>query len=99
MILRAAAAVFLKDLRTEWRTRVALNALLLFAFSALVLGGYAVGRLWIEALRIDPANQIAGLRVNEWMSLLAIAISAIVLWRGRVGDDEASAPESVDQPA
>ena len=50
MILRAAAAVFLKDLRTEWRTRVALNALLLFAFSALVLVGYAVGptRLTLE---------------------------------------------------
>ncbi len=50
MILRAAAAVFLKDLRTEWRTRVALNALLLFAFSVLVLVGYAVGptRLTLE---------------------------------------------------
>ena len=50
MILRAAAAVFLKDLRTEWRTRVALNALLLFAFSVLILVGYAVGptRLTLE---------------------------------------------------
>ena len=50
MILRAAAAVFVKDLRTEWRTRVAINALLLFAFSVLVLVGYAVGptRLTLE---------------------------------------------------
>ena len=50
MILRAAAAVFVKDLRTEWRTRVALNALLLFAFAVLVLVGYAVGptRLTLE---------------------------------------------------
>lgn len=50
MILRAAAAVFVKDLRSEWRTRVALNALLLFAFSVLVLVGYAVGptRLALE---------------------------------------------------
>ncbi|MHB8799789.1 MAG: heme exporter protein CcmB [Thermoanaerobaculia bacterium] len=50
MILRAAAAVFVKDLKTEWRTRVALNALLLFAFSVLVLVGYAVGptRLTLE---------------------------------------------------
>ncbi|MHB1047852.1 MAG: heme exporter protein CcmB [Thermoanaerobaculia bacterium] len=50
MILRAAGAVFVKDLRTEWRTRVALNALLLFAFSVLVLVGYAVGptRLTLE---------------------------------------------------
>ena len=50
MILRAAAAVFVKDLKTEWRTRVAINALLLFAFSVLVLVGYAVGptRLTLE---------------------------------------------------
>jgi len=50
VILRAAAAVFVKDLRTEWRTRVAINALLLFAFSVLVLVGYAVGptRLTLE---------------------------------------------------
>ena len=50
MILRAAAAVFVKDLKTEWRTRVALNALLLFAFSVLILVGYAVGptRLALE---------------------------------------------------
>mgnify|MGYP001268963969 CR=1 FL=1 len=42
MILRAAAAVFGKDLKTEWRTRVAINALLLFAFSVLVLVAWAV---------------------------------------------------------
>lgn len=50
MILRAAVAVFVKDLRSEWRTRVAINALLLFAFSVLVLVGYAVGptRLTLE---------------------------------------------------
>ncbi|MBK9968911.1 MAG: heme exporter protein CcmB [Holophagales bacterium] len=48
--LAASRAVFVKDLRTEWRTRVALNALLLFAFSVLILVGYAVGptRLSIE---------------------------------------------------
>ncbi|MBK9179215.1 MAG: prolipoprotein diacylglyceryl transferase [Acidimicrobiales bacterium] len=32
---------------------------------ALYVGGYALGRLWIERLRIDPANEILGLRVNE----------------------------------
>jgi heme exporter protein B len=50
VIFRAAAAVFVKDLRSEWRTRVALNALLLFAFAVLVLVGYAVGptRLTLE---------------------------------------------------
>ncbi len=40
---RAAGAIFLKDLLSEWRTRVSTNALLLFAFAVLVLVGYAVG--------------------------------------------------------
>jgi prolipoprotein diacylglyceryl transferase len=34
--------------------------------------GYGIGRLWIEALRIDHATKIAGLRVNEWTSLALI---------------------------
>jgi prolipoprotein diacylglyceryl transferase len=31
---------------------------------------YTVGRGWIEALRVDPANRILGLRLNLWTSLL-----------------------------
>jgi prolipoprotein diacylglyceryl transferase len=31
---------------------------------------YSVGRGWIEALRVDPANRILGLRLNLWTSLL-----------------------------
>jgi heme exporter protein B len=42
-LFRAAAALFRKDLLSEWRTRVSTNALLLFAFAVLVLVGYAVG--------------------------------------------------------
>ena len=42
-LLVASKAVFLKDLTSEWRTRVSTNALLLFAFAVLVLVGYAVG--------------------------------------------------------
>jgi phosphatidylglycerol---prolipoprotein diacylglyceryl transferase len=43
---------------------------------ALYVAGYALGRLWVEALRIDPASHIAGLRVNIWVSLLALTGSA-----------------------
>jgi prolipoprotein diacylglyceryltransferase len=38
---------------------------------------YTLGRLWIEALRIDSANTILGLRVNIWMSVL-VALGALV---------------------
>ena len=31
---------------------------------------YTVGRGWIEALRIDSANQILGIRLNVWTSIL-----------------------------
>ena len=46
---------------------------------ALYVGGYGLGRLWVEALRIDDATRIAGLRVNIWVSLLAIAASIVAL--------------------
>jgi phosphatidylglycerol---prolipoprotein diacylglyceryl transferase len=39
---------------------------------------YTLGRLWIELLRVDPANHILGLRVNVWTSLL-LGIGAAVL--------------------
>ena len=37
----------------------------------LYVAGYALGRLWVEALRIDPASQIFRVRVNIWVSLIA----------------------------
>jgi prolipoprotein diacylglyceryl transferase len=42
---------------------------------ALYVLGYGLGRLWVEALRIDDATRIAGVRVNIWVSLIAIAAS------------------------
>lgn len=39
---------------------------------ALYAIGYGAGRLWVEALRSDPANHIFGLRINIWTALLAI---------------------------
>ncbi|MFP5378104.1 MAG: prolipoprotein diacylglyceryl transferase [Acidimicrobiia bacterium] len=41
-------------------------------------GGYALGRLWVEALRIDPASRVLGLRVNIWTSLVALAAAVVV---------------------
>jgi len=42
--------------------------------------GYGMGRLWIEAMRIDPVNTIFGLRLNIWMSMILI-ISGVVMLR------------------
>ncbi|MEQ7123199.1 prolipoprotein diacylglyceryl transferase [Actinopolymorpha sp. B11F2] len=68
---------------------------------ALYVAGYTLGRGWIEYLRIDPVNQVAGLRLNVWTSVavflaavLYIAISAR-LRPGRetvteLGDDRAA---------
>lgn len=45
---------------------------------AMYVAGYAVGRAWVEALRIDPATRLFGVRWNIWMS--AIAFAAAVGW-------------------
>jgi prolipoprotein diacylglyceryl transferase len=41
--------------------------------------GYGAGRFWVEGLRIDPADEIAGLRLNQWVALSAVVGGAIVL--------------------
>ncbi len=49
---------------------------------------YTVGRFWIEALRVDPANTILGLRLNLWTSVVVGlgALAYLVLsWRRRPG--------------
>jgi prolipoprotein diacylglyceryl transferase len=43
---------------------------------ALYVMLYCVGRLWIELLRVDPASEILGLRVNAWVSILGIVAGA-----------------------
>ncbi len=65
---------------------------------ALYIGAYAVGRLWIEALRADQANRILGLRINEWTSALAIvgAVAWIVTHRGPREETVEPEPGEVD---
>jgi prolipoprotein diacylglyceryl transferase len=48
---------------------------------ALYVAAYTVGRAWIEALRVDPANELFGLRLNEWTSLVVFlgAVAYIVV--------------------
>lgn len=51
---------------------------------AVYIAGYATGRFLVERLRIDYAHTIAGLRVNEWTSLLAFVVAIGFLATGRV---------------
>ena len=46
--------------------------------------GYTIGRLWIEALRIDDANQVLGLRVNIWVSAMVVALASAYLIRNNI---------------
>ncbi len=54
---------------------------------AIYMIGYGIGRMIMESLRIDPANTIAGLRVNTWMSG-ALIVSGLIwlLWKGPFRD-------------
>ena len=65
---------------------------------ALYVAAYCAGRVWIEALRIDPAETVLGLRLNVWTSILVFmgAVAWFVTHRGsredltptRAGGDE-----------
>ena len=50
---------------------------------AVYVGGYAFGRFFIERMRIDFAHTVAGLRVNEWISVVAFAIAIGFIATGR----------------
>ena len=43
------------------------------------VAGYSVGRLWVEALRVDPASELWGLRINIWTSIVALVVALGVL--------------------
>jgi len=45
---------------------------------ALYVAAYCAGRLWIELLRIDTAEEILGLRLNVWTSIIVFALA--VFW-------------------
>jgi prolipoprotein diacylglyceryl transferase len=50
----------------------------------LYLVYYSVGRVWIEAIRIDPSEIVLGLRINIWSAIAGIAIGlAIILIQSR----------------
>ncbi len=59
---------------------------------ALYVAGYTAGRLWIEALRIDEANYILGLRLNIWVSIIVFTAAVIYLYRSNRRGNTADKP-------
>lgn len=41
--------------------------------------GYGVGRFWVEGLRIDPAKEGGGLRLNQWMAIVLVVGGLVYL--------------------
>jgi heme exporter protein B len=70
--LAEVAAVAAKDLRTEFRTRVALNSLVLFALTTLVAVAYAVG-----PYRIADDDRPYLLAVLLWIVILFAALAGL----------------------
>ena len=71
---------------------------------AMYIVGYAIGRFWVEGLRIDPAHTTGGLRLNQWVALItgAAALLYLVLdWsrhRGVVPVEQPEPDPEVDEP-
>jgi len=69
----------------------------LFAVYVIV---YSVGRLWIEALRIDPSHEWGGIRLNVWVAGLAIVVAtAFLAWWQRTWKRDGGAPPKVQTMA
>ena len=50
---------------------------------ALYVAGYTLGRVWVEMLRIDPANHFLGLRINVFTSILVFLGAVLFLYLRR----------------
>lgn len=48
---------------------------------AIYIAGYSLGRFFIESIRIDPAETISGLRLNQWTSVVIFALGLSIFYR------------------
>jgi prolipoprotein diacylglyceryl transferase len=81
-------------LLVERRTRLRTGSLF-----AVYVAAYTVGRFWIEALRIDDAHHILGLRLNDWTSIVVFVGAMTVLAVRRPSRRPDDAGDAVDVPA
>jgi prolipoprotein diacylglyceryl transferase len=69
---------------------------------ALYVALYTLGRSYIETLRIDPAREVLGLRLNVWTSVVLFVgavVYIVVSARLRPGREELRAPEAAEAEA
>ena len=69
---------------------------------ALYVAAYCVGRSWIEALRVDTAEHVLGLRLNQWTAAVVFVLAVVyfvVSARKRPGREEQVEPVADAQPA
>ena len=59
------------------RMKVLSKGMLFVVYFAL----YSIGRIWVEALRIDEATDIAGLRINVWVFSVLLLLSLGTLFK------------------
>jgi prolipoprotein diacylglyceryl transferase len=76
LVWNVAAAVLLLWLDRRYRIG---HGRLFWAYVAL----YTLGRVWIEAVRIDDAERVLGLRLNIWTSILLLALAVGMIVRSR----------------
>ena len=68
---------------------------------ALYVAAYTVGRSWIEALRIDDAHHLFGLRLNDYVSAVVFLAALVYLLRhrDRPAPDRQAPTEPADVPS
>jgi len=59
---------------------------------------YCLGRFFVELLRVDPAHELAGLRLNAWVALLGIVIGVVWYVLSQRREDPRS-PSGATHPA
>jgi prolipoprotein diacylglyceryltransferase len=97
--LAAAGVLLLLDRRFRFRPP---------ALFALYISLYTAFRFYLETLRIDPSEEIAGMRVNAWVSLVLFVVStAFFVWwqflrgrgaRRRAGGSRPEPPKAMAVP-
>jgi len=89
--LAAAGALLLLDRRFRFRPP---------ALFALYVALYSAFRFFLEHLRVDPAREVAGMRVNAWVSLVVfLAATAFFVWWQLLRDRGRRRPRRREQPA